>query len=112
MPFVYLDDRIDEHQKVLEAYGIDSWSWGLWVDGLVFCRRNKTAGIIPKAKVPGLLNYRKKAADALVTVGLWERIESGSYLVHDYDEFNHTEARQRRAKAGASARWGESASDA
>jgi hypothetical protein len=103
MPWVYLDDGFPDHPKVEAAGGDAGW---LYVVALCFARRNRTGGKIPKARVARLTDRRQpvKLAGRLVEVGLWE--DAGdSYQIHDYERWNQTEAKERRARQAAEARW-------
>lgn len=110
MPWVYLDDHFDEHEKVEAAGGDASW---LFVAGLCFANRNLTGGRIPKTKVPRLTDRRQpeRLAQRLVEVGLWE--DAGDvYVIHDYDHWNRSateraeqERRSKKASKAAQARW-------
>jgi len=113
--WIYLDDRFPEHPKVMMATALHPMAPWLFVCGLAYCRRNHSGGLIPALAVSLLLpKYRKTMADALVTVNLWERVGGdGAVSVHDYAEWNRSEAeemgraktRHERAKKGAAARW-------
>lgn len=108
MAWVYLDDKFPEHEKILEAGGDAGW---LFVCALAYCRRNKTAGVVPKKVVPRLSDRRKPLdlAGKLVDVHLFED-RGDHFRIHDYDEWNRSaeeEERKRseRAARAARARW-------
>lgn len=129
MPWVRLDDAFADHEKILAAGPLAGW---LWVCGLAYSNRNGTDGRIPRQKLNGLVDYDgigvyagnytgddvdvRRLAEQLVDVGLWEPLPDGSWLIHDYDEYQLTtdELEKRRAskaaagKKGADKRWGTS----
>lgn len=99
MSWAKMDDRANEHEKLLDAGAEACW---LWACGLMYCnRQQKKTGRIPKAIVhkgmlyPGL---GEEQARRLVDVGLWHD-EDSVYQVHDYYGWN-PELRDKRAEAG------------
>lgn len=67
------DERVGGH-------GADHFA--LWVAGLTFCNRNRTDGLIPKIKLPGIagdipLKLPMKVAALLVRTGAW--IDEGTH---------------------------------
>ena len=106
MAWVYLDDKFPEHHKTLGAMELHPLAPYLFVCSLAYCRRNLNGGLIPALAVSGLMpKYTKKVADALVTVQLWDRLEDGCIQIHDYEEWNHSEARSAVGRKAAMARW-------
>jgi hypothetical protein len=104
MPWVYLDDHIDEHDKTIEA---GDAAFGFWVRLVAFCRRKQNGGRIPKT-LDRLKGERAKVK-RLVDVNYLED-HGDHYQVHDYDAiyFKEDAERQRRsdkAKRAADARW-------
>lgn len=104
MPWVYLDDHIDEHDKTINA---GDAAFGFWVRLVAFCRRKQNGGRIPKG-YERLRGQRTKLA-RLLDVGYLED-QGDHYQIHDYDAvyFKEDEERQRRsekAKKAADARW-------
>lgn len=106
MPWIRLDDQIAHHPKFVAAGPTASW---LWICGQSYCARYLTDGLIPASALPtlGVGNAPTKHADALVAVGLWERVDGG-YRVHDYHEYqpSKTEVERRRVNRRASGRLG------
>jgi hypothetical protein len=94
-----MDDRANEHEKMVEAGADACW---LWACGLMYCnRQQKKTGRIPKTIVhkgmlyPGL---GEEQAKRLVDVGLWHDADS-AYQIHEYHGWN-PELRDKRAEAG------------
>lgn len=118
MSWVKLDDRANEHHKLVAAGPLACW---LWVCGLMYCnRQEKRTGLIPRDAVTMLFpGATHKLAAKLVEVGLWEP-SAESFKVHDYHDYQPTTeeveerraTRTERAKKGAAARWSKVPSDA
>jgi general stress protein YciG len=92
-----IDDRANEHPKLLEAGPKAAW---LWVCGLMWAnRQSRKTGRIPKLAVGMLFHgVGPKEAKRLVDVGLWH--DTGKeYEIHDYHPWN-PELREKRAEAG------------
>lgn len=86
-----LDDGLIDHDKVEEAaerLGKQGYLIALGAVAWAICYANKklTDGVIPDR---ALVKYGvgQSAADALVAVGLWERVEDG-YRIHDFHDWN------------------------
>lgn len=117
MAWIYLDDSIATHPRIVRAGVACPVAPWLFVAGLGYCRKHLTAGVIPAAVVPSLTPlFKTGAAKALVGAGLWEELrlpeskDVESYVVHDYDQWNSGEdaqrvARVQRARKAAAARW-------
>ena len=107
MAWVYVDDHFDEHPKVLSARELHPDAPWLFIAGLCYCRRSNTDGLIIAPQVPRLVtNYRRRATEALLGVGLWEDAGAGSMLVHDWSQWNRdTESRSASERNAAQIRW-------
>jgi len=116
MPWGRVDDSFYDHPKVEaleDQTGSPPRSWKLAAIGLhmlavSWSNRHLTDGHIPASRVERLASLpRTQAAtlaQALVEVGLWERVADG-YLIHDFGEFNKLREeverdRKQRAAAG------------
>lgn len=73
MPWFKVDDGLPDHPKVLLA---GNAAMGLWVRAGAWSMKHLTDGFIPEAFVR-LLGTAKEAR-ALVTAGLWVKVEGGS----------------------------------
>ncbi len=104
MPWVYIDDKFDQHPKVIEAGSDAAW---LFVAGLCWSNRNLTAGRIPRSAVRLLTDKRPAPLVArLLAVVLWELADGDAYLIHDYDFWNQTaKSMSDRARKAAERRW-------
>jgi hypothetical protein len=100
-----LDDRANEHVKLLAAGAQACW---LWSCGLMYANRQKARdGFVPEAMVPGLYvplaKDAKRLAAKLVDVGLWEKVKGG-FQIHDYHAINSTAAQHEAKKEKGRAR--------
>jgi hypothetical protein len=107
MTWVQIDDAMDEHPKIL---ALSHAAFRAHIEALCFANRRLTDGFVPHT-----IGRRrgKRAADELVTAGVWEPADGG-YRIHDYGDYqlSRDEVLELRAKrseagrAGARARWG------
>jgi hypothetical protein len=108
MAWVWLDDEMPEHPKVVGAAGVvgDS-ALAAAVSGIAYSNRHLTDGHLPAAKVQGLTHHKRPAvvAQALVTAGLWEPVDGG-YLIHDFGDYQtlKAELEEKRARGAAKVR--------
>jgi hypothetical protein len=114
MAWVYLDDHWDENPKLLAVFHADPQALVLFFAGITYCRRTASGGLIPVAKVRGLLGWRPRSQKVLETDygagnrpgALWHPVRGGAIDVHDYDQWNHhAEERSASARNAAQVRW-------
>jgi hypothetical protein len=99
MPWAQLDDGLYDHPK-LDMLGTSRLAGvGLWTLAIAWSNRYLTDGLIPPERVIRL-GGTKKLAEALVSVGLWEK-EGESYRIHDFLQYSvsREDVEQRRADA-------------
>ena len=87
MTWAKIDDNFCDHPKVVQAGPV---AIGLWTCALSYCAKYLTDGFIPANQVKRILidlDDPMQVAEKLVSVGLWERSESG-YTFHDYLVYN------------------------
>lgn len=112
MAWVLLDDNFPNHPKAVQAGPVASY---LFICGLCYCRRFHTDGFIPMKAIPalGLTARPARMIDALVEVGLWDRLSDGSgFTIHGYSAFyadvtekaNKENRRKSARKAGIESR--------
>jgi hypothetical protein len=107
MPYLNIDDGIDEHPKV-EA--LSDAAYRLWKASLSYCSRVGTDGVVMLGKARRLTATGNDAVAAeIVAQGLWHDLGEGctspdcieartcraegvpgAYLVHDYLQWNHS----------------------
>ena len=112
MPWVKLDDSLDEHRKVRKA-GLEAL--GLHLRALSHAGKEMDDHIEPEWVEERAGRRGTKLAARLVEVGLWEANGNG-WLIHDYHDYNPTREeweaeRAKRSAAGkraACARWSDS----
>lgn len=106
MPWVRVDDQFPHHRKVRH---LSDQAFRLFVSGLCWCNDNLTDGVIPERDLRFVSDVRapKRYASELVSVGLWERTDSG-WCVHDYLEYQPSAEKIREgrdAKRARQERW-------
>lgn len=109
--WVRIDDRLPRHPKILAAgalLGRDGTSRAIacFLTSLCYCAEHLTDGqVSPEAL--GTMRQQvwnpHKTAEALATVGLFERIETG-YQIHDYHNYNPSAVAVKEKRARDSAR--------
>lgn len=108
MSWIKLDDQWMDHPKIIRA-GRDARD--MWLASLTWCAKHLTDGVFPAELLPALavaagINVAncQELATVLVEVCLWES-HDGSYLIHDYLEYNPSKEqvesnKKARSKAG------------
>jgi len=89
----WIDDRIWCHPKFTDLSDRAAWTW---VKGVAYSTGFSTHGRL----TPG--QQKKVDSDArirreLVAAGLWDEIEDGAVLIHDWDEHNSKRDARREA---------------
>jgi hypothetical protein len=119
MTWFYIDDGFVDHPKVLAIPKPQrARAVGIWTQCGVWCARHLTDGYMPPG-VPG--EYGARPADVALLVdcrvrlggaGLWERVEGGGLLFHDWTiwQKSREEIEARRATRAAAGRLGGRAS--
>lgn len=108
-----VDDGLAFHAKTVAA---GNEAMGLWVRAGSWCGSQLNDGFVPDymaALMASAMPGANATADALVTVGLWDRVDSG-YKFHDWEQFQPSGEKAQKVKAkraeagrkGAEARWG------
>ena len=105
MSWLRIDDGFDEHLKIVD---LSDAAFRAHVEGLTYCARNLTNGVIP-AGVNGRI-CTKTVRQELVDAGVWEA-DGRAIRIHDYLDWNPSkeqviadrEMRTARAKKGAAA---------
>ncbi len=98
MSWVRLDDGLSDNPKLV---GLSDRAFRVYINGLCYCARNLTDGLVPVGATRSLGATPRHVAE-LVAAGRWEQHENG-WMVHDYLKYNPTreqaEQRQQRRKA-------------
>lgn len=100
MSWAKIDDRANEHRKMLAAGAEACW---LWACGLMYANRQPARdGFIPEAVLAMLypFKYPKRLVSRLIDAGLWEKAPGG-YQIHEFTLWNQTkeQVEERKAKA-------------
>lgn len=98
MSWVKLDDGFPDHPKTVALSVPAKWAY---IEGLCYCARYLTDGLIPEKKAREFGNAR--VGNELVNAGLWDRIPDG-FQVHDYLEYNPARVDVLSKRAADSAR--------
>ncbi len=110
-PWIRVDADVFGHPKFV---GISPAVFVAWVRGLAHCRQFRTDGTIAPRVVPTIAT--KKLRADLVGRKLWHEREDGGIDVHEFGDYQLTEAewkaRSEAGKKGAQARWGDGKSHA
>lgn len=102
MTWARIDDQFPNHPKIVAVGPLAGW---LHVCAICYCNSQLTDGYIPSGMLRRLADVpdADALADALVTIGLWERTDAG-YLIHDFLEYNPPAERVKEKRAMAAAR--------
>lgn len=110
MPFIRLSDNYIDHPKFI---ALSSAAFRLWHEGMAFCRKHQTDGIITRSALAGFRYSSDAAREELLQPcdvhrqPLW-RLDEIGYHVHDYLDWNPSRAEeeaQRRRDARRKKRW-------
>lgn len=85
--------KLHQHPKA-RAAGLEAI--GLWTICNSWARDKRSSGFVPDSVVEQFAGSLKVAADRLVEVGLWLRVEGG-YRFKDWDQWNADESPQNAA---------------
>jgi hypothetical protein len=121
MPYLNVDDGMDEHPKVESLSHV---AFRMHMSGMLYSARRGTDGVVPLAKA------RRLCADAsdavaleLIEAGVWHDLGQGcgtetcvagvknAYVIHDYLEWNHSAhwwTKRKREQAERQRKWRES----
>lgn len=107
MPFIRLSDNYIDHPKFL---ALSASAFRLWHEGMAFCRKHQTDGLIPLGTLQGFRYYKAVWARELATAykagghPLWETVEGFGFKVHDYLFWNLSKEEEQSDKDAATAR--------
>lgn len=91
MAWIRLSDDYTDHPKFSN---LSDGAFRLWHQGMAFCRKFKTDGLIPSATVKGFKAFSRKRAEELTAPWnagenpLWLDVEGFGVKVHDYLDWN------------------------
>lgn len=90
----WLDDRVWCHPKVV---GLSDRAFRVHVCGIAYSSGFSTAGVLTSAQ-QGLVGATARQRAELIGAGLWDELEQGSVLIHDWDEHNGKRDARRAAE--------------
>lgn len=102
MAWIRLDDDYMDHPKIL---ALSDGAFRLWHEGIRYCRKLLTDGLVPTAALKLFRYASGKRLDELTTSHcgsdpLWHKVDAG-YLVHDYLIWNRSKEHEVQDRAGA-----------
>lgn len=104
MPWVRIDENATDHPKFI---AISANAFRLWVEGMTYCQKHLTDGLIPRSALKGM-RYYSPAAAKLLTASLvpgkgplWHVEPNGDMRVHDYLEVNDSRETVLKKRADA-----------
>jgi hypothetical protein len=106
MPFIRLSDNYIDHPKFL---ALSAQAFRLWHEGMAFCRKHQTDGLIPNSALQGFRYHKSAWALELATPyqpdasPLWEKVAIG-FKVHDYLFWNLSKQEEQAEREAATAR--------
>jgi hypothetical protein len=107
MPWVRIDENAMDHPKFL---AISANAWRLWCEGLCYCQKHLTDGLISRLALK-CFRYYSPASFKMLTEPLvagkgplWHEQADGDVTVHDYLDWNDSRERVHQLRDGAKAR--------
>lgn len=88
MPWVRIDENAMDHPKI---GALPDGAFRLWVQGLAYCQKHLTDGLVSDLAVRSLLAYSPRRREILLAAGLWDLAHAG-IRVHDYLQWNESRA--------------------
>jgi hypothetical protein len=91
LPWVRLDADFYMHPKILRLLQIrdGARSAFVYVSSIAYAGRFGTDGLIEKHVLP-IIHGRPRDAENLLSVGLWDQWIDGSWMVHDFADYQQT----------------------
>lgn len=102
MPFIRLSDNYIDHPKFL---ALSASAFRLWHEGMAFCRKHQTDGLIPSGALLGFRYYKAVRVTELQTPyqeganPLWTPIDGFGVKVHDYLQWNLSKEQEQKRQA-------------
>lgn len=111
MPMGSIDDKLHAKKKIAHLLSLDCGpsALGLWTLANSWCNDELTDGAIELFVIKRLGPWTEQHADALVSVGLWSKTDTG-YQFHDWEDFNDTRDNVLKKRAGDAERKGQTRS--
>lgn len=107
MPFIRLSDDYNDHPKI---DALSDGAFRLWHQGLGFCRKYQTDGLIPMSSVRRFKSYSPKRMRQLLTPWneganpLWQDVPGFGVKMHDFLDWNLSKEEEHSERIAATAR--------
>ena len=107
MPFIRLSDNYIDNPKFT---ALSDGAFRLWHEGMAFCRRHETDGVLTVIEVQGFRYFRQPRVLELLRPArdgknpLWETVPHVGYLIHNYLEWNLSKDEAAKERDGATQR--------
>lgn len=107
MPWIRLSDDYVDDEKM---QALSDKAFRLWHEGIAYCRRHKTDGIIPFTVLRNLRSFTSGAEKQLAApvregvAPLWKLIPATGYMVHNYLKWNLSKEEERDERSATAAR--------
>jgi hypothetical protein len=104
MAWIRLSDDYTDHPKFDR---LSDGAFRLWHQGIAFCRKYQTDGMIPLASLRGFKAYSPKRQRELTTPwqagarALWEALDGFGMRVHDYLQWNPSKDEENERRTGS-----------
>jgi hypothetical protein len=107
MPWVRIDENAMDHPKFL---ALSDGAWRLWCEGLAYCQKHLTDGLIQVAALRGFRHFSPGKMKVLLQPyqpganPLWSQPDPKTVMVHDYLQWNDSREEVLSARQGAQER--------
>lgn len=107
MAWLRLSDDYINDEKI---FGLSNGAFRLWHEGMAYCRRHQTDGIIPFKILRGFRSFSRGNEKQLSTPArenlapLWVLVPGLGYKVHNYLNWNLSKEEEENDRAGSAAR--------
>lgn len=116
LAWIRLDTAMPRNHKILTLVSMKDGQRAAfaYVCSLAYAGEQGTDGFVPEPALP-MIHAKPNDVQRLLEVGLWHA-RPGGYEINDWADYQQTsaetDARTKRAKAAAAARWGKAAGNA
>lgn len=106
-PWIRLSDSYIDHPKFL---ALSASAFRLWHEGIAFCRKHETDGLIPKSALQGFRYFQQGRVSELTTTiageggPLWETVDGFGYKVRNYLDWNLSKEEAEKDRESGKAR--------
>lgn len=107
MPWIRLSDNYQDDEKI---DGLSDGAFRLWHQGMAYCRRNQTDGLIPFGIMRGFKSFSRGREKELASPfrdglePLWVLVPAMGYRVSNYLKYNLSKEEESNKRSAATAR--------